>query len=236
MIRLVLLPGMDGTGELFSEFIARLPAGFDVVIVPFPTTRFLPYTELEHLVRGSCPQSEPFVLIAESFSTPLALQYAATNPTNLRGIVLCAGFATSPVRGWRRLLIFLLASFMFHISLPSRTAKNWLVGADAPPRLLASLRAAVSSVKPDVLSARLRAVLACDVRKAAGQIQVPILYIRADQDRLVSFGSMEELRQVRPQMEVTVVEGPHLLLQREPQRTAEVVAKFVRSAIPSGVA
>jgi pimeloyl-[acyl-carrier protein] methyl ester esterase len=222
---------MDGTGDLFSEFIACLPAGFDVAVVRYPATCPFPYAELEHLVRESCPQSEPFVLIAESFSTPLALQYAATNPANLRGIVLCAGFATSPVRGWRRLLASLLASFMFRIPLPGCAAKRWLVGAHASPSLLASVSAAISSVKAEVLSARLRAVLGCDVRKAVSQIRASILYIRAGQDRLVGSGSMEELRQIRPQMEVTVIEGPHLLLQREPQRAAEVAARFIRSAL-----
>ena len=99
MLKLVLLPGMDGTGELFSGFIAALPGTFEVVTVRYPTERYLPYSELENFVRAACPIFGPFMLVAESFSTPLAIQYAATSPANLAGIVLCTGFATSPVRG-----------------------------------------------------------------------------------------------------------------------------------------
>jgi hypothetical protein len=56
-----------------------------------------------------CEDSEPFVLLAESFSTPVAIRVAAENPTNLKGLILCAGFATSPVSGLPRMLGWLLA-------------------------------------------------------------------------------------------------------------------------------
>lgn len=219
---------MDGTGELFSEFVAALAGQFETKTVRYPTERCLSFSELEGFVRAACSTTGPFVLLAESFSTPLAIQYAASNPVNLAGLVLCAGFATSPVRGWRQLLGRLLAPLLFSIPLPNLPAKLWLVGSEASPSLLATVRAAVSSVQPKVLAARLRAVLACEVRAGLGQVAVPILYIQASQDRLVSASCLEELRRIKPQMAVVVLEGPHLLLQREPRRAAEVVASFAQ--------
>jgi pimeloyl-ACP methyl ester carboxylesterase len=219
---------MDGTGNLFADFVDALPASFDIVTVRYLTERCLSYSELEHLVRAACPTSGPFLLLAESFSTPLAIKYAASNPEHLVGLVLCAGFATSPVRGWRRLLGWLLAPLMFRIPLPNLAAKLCLVGPDAQPSLLAKVRTAVFSVQPKVLTARLRSVLACEVRAELGQVTVPILYIQASQDRLVSASCLEELRRIKPQITVAVLEGPHLLLQREPRRAAEVVAGFAQ--------
>ena len=143
-MKCVLLPGMDGTGELFSPFIAALPEPFEAVAVGYPTERYLSYSELEKFVRDACPISEPYMLVAESFSTPLAIQYAATNPANLEGLVLCAGFASSPVKGWRRLLGSLLAPLVFRIPLPNLVAKLWLVGLDAPTSLLTAVRSAIS--------------------------------------------------------------------------------------------
>ena len=144
------------------------------------------------------------------------------------GLVLCAGFATSPVRGWRQLLGKLLAPLLFRIPLPNLAAKLWLVGPDASPSLLAAVRSAVSSVQSKVLAARLRAVLGCDVRAELGQVVVPVLYIQASQDRLVRASCLEELRRIKPQIAVAVLDGPHLLLQREPRRAAEVVAGFAQ--------
>jgi pimeloyl-[acyl-carrier protein] methyl ester esterase len=95
---------MDGTGELFSEFAAALPREFETATARYPTERCLSNSELEGFVRAVCPTSGSFVLLAESYSTPLAIKYAVSNPENLEGLVLCAGFATSPVQGWRRFL------------------------------------------------------------------------------------------------------------------------------------
>ena len=226
--KLVLLPGLDGTGELFSEFVAALAGKFETEAVRYPTEQCLSYAELENFVRAARPISGPFVLLAESFSTPLAIRYAASNPGNLEGLVLCAGFATSPMRGWRRFLSSLLAPLVFRVPLPTLAAKLWLVGPDSSPSLLAAVRSAVSSVQSRVLAARLRAVLGCDVRAELGRVAVPILYIQAQQDRLVSASCLEELRRIKPQMAVTMLEGPHLLLQREPRRAAEVVAAFAQ--------
>jgi len=223
---------MDGTGKLFSAFAAALPGMFDIVTVRYPTDRTLSYLELENIVRAACPVSELFMLVAESFSTPLAIQYAATNPANLVGIVLCAGFVTSPVRGWRQFLGLLLAPLVFRLPLPNLAAKFWLVGPDPPPSLLTAVRGVISSVEPKVLAARLRAILQCEVRTELKQITVPILYIQAKQDHLVGSSCLKDIRQIKPQVKVSSLEGPHLLLQCKPQRAAEVVVGFARSCHP----
>jgi pimeloyl-[acyl-carrier protein] methyl ester esterase len=92
---------MDGTGTLFREFVKALPEAFESEVVRYPSDRCLSYTQLAPFVRPAISISESFVIVAESFSTPLAIQCAATNPPNLKGPVICAGFATSPVPGWQ---------------------------------------------------------------------------------------------------------------------------------------
>jgi pimeloyl-ACP methyl ester carboxylesterase len=230
--RAVLLPGMDGTGSLFEEFIQALPEEFETAVVCYPTGAFLSYPELMSQVLAACESSEPSVLLAESFSTPLAIQYAATRPENLRGLILCAGFATSPIRGWKRWIGSLLAPVLFQLPLPSFMAERFLVGPAAPTSLLSSVQKAVASVRPKVLSLRLAAILGCDAREALGQVAVPILCLQASQDRLIPSACLEEIRRIQPQVAVATIEGPHLLLQREPQQAAEIVASFVRQ-LPS---
>jgi pimeloyl-ACP methyl ester carboxylesterase len=227
-LKLVLLPGMDGTGDLFADFANALPEAFETVIVRYPTQRFLSYSELSDLVRASCPTSEPYVLVAESFSTPLAIQYSATNPLHLTALVLCAGFASRPLRGWRRLFALLFAPILFRIALPKCAAKFWLIGPDGPPSLLTSVRGAVSTVQPKVLAARLRALLACDARAELGQVAIPILYIQASRDRLVSASCLKDIQRMKPRTTIATLDGPHLILQREPYRAADAVAEFIQ--------
>ena len=86
--KLVLLPGLDGTGRLFKDFIAALPPTLSAVAVAYPGDRCLPYADLAAIVQSNLPTPEPFVLVAESFSTPLAIACAAKQPLGLKGLVL----------------------------------------------------------------------------------------------------------------------------------------------------
>jgi pimeloyl-[acyl-carrier protein] methyl ester esterase len=83
--KLILLPGMDGTGELFKDLLAKLSGEFETEVVRYPTDRYLSYQQLKELVQISTPASAPYVLVAESFSTPLAVLCTAGRP-NLKGL------------------------------------------------------------------------------------------------------------------------------------------------------
>ena len=224
---LVLLPGLDGTGDLFNGFIAVLPSGFQVITVRYPTAESLSYAQLATMVRDATPASDPFVLVAESFSTPLAIQIAAEGLPKMKALVLCAGFATSPVRGWRRFLVSALGPILVRLPLPDFLAKRFLVGSDAPIELARTVRTAISSVTATVLTDRLRNVFACDVRTAFAKVRIPILYLQARRDQLVEAASLEEIRQIQPTTTVADIDGPHLLLQRRPMEAFNAIEKFL---------
>jgi pimeloyl-ACP methyl ester carboxylesterase len=187
----------------------------------------LSYGELAGTLRGAIPVDEPFVLVAESFGAPLAILIAALAPPNLRGIVLSAGFATSPLRGWRRTLVWDLVPLLSHVTLPGFVARYLMVGDEAPRALVESVTGAVSWVTSKVLGARVREVLNVDVRAELAQVKVPVLYLQPTKDRLVDPACLEEMQAVKAGRKVTI-EGPHMLLQCEPVVCAEAVAGFVR--------
>ncbi|WP_283190454.1 hypothetical protein [Pseudomonas sp. PMCC200344] len=93
---LVLLPGMDGTGELFAAFASSMEREFDTLIITYPPNIPLSYTALESLVRESLPTDRPFVLLGESFSGPIAISLSARQPPQQLGLVLCGTFARNP--------------------------------------------------------------------------------------------------------------------------------------------
>ena len=229
MIReLVLLPGMDGTGNLFKAFREALPERLQTTTARYPTDVYLSYSQLVDLVQSIVPPNDPYVILAESFSTPLAIQCARMNPSNLKGLVICAGFAASPIRGWLRILAFILAPLLLRMKLPNFAVKHWLVGHDADKSLQADVRSAIASVRPSVLSSRAQAVLGCDSRSDLRRIGVPILYMQAKQDRIVDASSLEDIRQRRPDASVIALDGPHLLLQSKPIQAAEAVMQFLQ--------
>ncbi|MBV8672366.1 MAG: alpha/beta hydrolase [Acidobacteriaceae bacterium] len=226
-MNLVLLPGMHGSSELYADFVAALPTSAETRVLSYPNDTLLSNSELLETIRSFVPRTEPYVLLAESFSTPLAIQFAAANPPNLSGLILCAGFATSPLRGVTRLLGRYLAPALPFV--PAGVAGAIMVsGSHAPGSILSRLRNAINSVRPSVLVNRVHCVLGCDVLDDLRRINVPVLYMHAAHDRLVNPVCLEEMRRVKPDIEVAVLNGAHVLLQLMPRQSAEVVASFAR--------
>lgn len=228
---LMLLPGLDGTGTLFADLISSLPPTLRVNIARYPTDRFLSYSELVSCVREVAPSS-PFLLVAESFSTPLAAKFAATRPPNLAGLVMCAGFITNPVGGWSRLVRVLARPLLFEFSPPSLALEYFLIGADPPAALRAGIRRALRLVNPGVLAGRVRSVLDCDAREDLTRTEIPMMYIQAKGDRLVRAECFREIRRLRPDTVLASISAPHLVFQREPQKAAEVIVRFIHQ-LPS---
>ena len=95
-ITLMLLPGMDGSGQLFDEFAAALGGEFALSIVRYPVDGG-GYAELEAIARQAIPPTGPYVILGESFSGPIAVSLAAPADDRCLGLVLCAAFARNPL-------------------------------------------------------------------------------------------------------------------------------------------
>lgn len=225
MTALVVLPGMDGTTTLLSDFSSAVRHRFDsVVAIPYPTYQPLGYSELEALVRAALPPRAQFVLVGESFSGPIALSIAADPPANLVGVVLSTSFGNSPLPMLSPVAGF--SRFAPVRSVPLSLLSWLLLGRWATPELEASLQNALSSVSPAVLRFRATTALRASVSNLAA-VSVPMLYLRATHDRLVSRSAGEQLASAISQCAYLDIPGPHLLLQAAPQACAYAIGGFV---------
>lgn len=222
-MRLLLLPGMDGTGRLFQPLLAALPPEISAIVVSYPVDRPLGYDELLPLVEVAVP-AEPFVVMGESFSGPLALMLASRHPPGLKGVVLCASFVRFPLQvseRWRDVV----RPWMFRWQ-PTWLLAWVLLGRRAWGPLGRALRQAVRSVSPDTFAARARAVARVDVTCELGSCHVPILYLRASDDMVVRPGNAALIAARRPDAEVVVLPGPHLLVQSAPHEVAAILTSW----------
>src|SRR5829696_4757703 len=87
---LILLPGMDGTGDLFRPFMDIVPPGWPCRTVSYPTDRILRYDELLTVAERHLCGERDVVVVAESFSGPLALRLACGRPAQVKAVVLVA--------------------------------------------------------------------------------------------------------------------------------------------------
>lgn len=227
-LTLLLLPGMDGTGDLFADFLKLVPNWIEPHVVRYPGDKRLSYDQLFPVLRSAVPSNKTFVVLAESFSTPLAVRLAAEAPNGLRALVLCAGFVSSPRHGLMRRAGLILAPVFFAFGLPESLCRRFLVGATAPKVLVDFVRATISSVSNRVLAYRLRSVLTCNVEQELGKISVPVLYISGLEDRLVLKSSFQEIKKMKSDVLLAGVEAPHLILQTRPREVADIVLEFLR--------
>ncbi len=227
-MKLVLLPGMDGTGALFARFNACLPTWIEPVVICYPNQAW-GYEELLHFVRERLPTEQPYALLGESFSGPLAISIAAEKPAHLKGVILACTFARNPqplaVPLGLRLRYF---PPRFIQRLGVRYGLTHGVNSQA---LENEVFAAVQTLSDGTIWARLDAISRVNVLAGVEKIQCPMLYLRALEDRLIPHSCLTDLTEQAKALQVNNLKGPHCLLQANASGSAEAVARFLSALL-----
>jgi pimeloyl-[acyl-carrier protein] methyl ester esterase len=227
-ISLILLPGLDGTGLLFQPLIAALPAMIKPTIVRYPGDRHLSYEELLPLAMDALPPSDPFILLGESFSGPLAVMVAAQHPKNLVGLILCASFVTRPWPFVRPAIPIFARGPVFNLYMPYKRIRARLGGYSTPQRR-ALIEKMHKLVPPHVFASRVRMVFQVDARDALRLCDVQMLYIKAANDMVVPGRNFRIIQQIKPDIGVVTIGWSHMVLQRNPAQAAEAISAFASS-------
>jgi len=217
---------MDGTGELFEPFVQALGSEDEVAVLRYPPTADAGYDELVTAVLAALPRRGPFIIVAESFGGPLALKVAARRPAGLRGIVLCATFADSPLPRLPTWLSHLIQPFFFWLA-PDRVVVRALLGRQPAPALPPLLLDALRATPTEVLAHRARAVINVNVHSDLADCQYPLLYVQATNDRVVGKHCLERILATRRTTQVVEIEAPHLVLQTEPEACVKAIRAFL---------
>ena len=222
----ILLPGFDGTGMLFAPLLRALPPGIEPVVVAYPVDRACSAGELFGIVAASLPQSEPYVLIAESFSGPIALKAAARQQKPPVAVVLCASFVQCPpVRALIAMLGF-CGPFLHARHPPRWVVRRYLLGG-ANEDVVALFYRAMSEVASRVLTHRFSVLLEFDESFAPPALKCPLLYLQAGRDRLVKPRNFEIAQRRYPETHLQRIESPHLILQVQPEASVGAISEFL---------
>ncbi len=224
---LLLLPGLDGTGEMFEPFLPHLPPGTSFTIVRYPRERFLPYPELAALAFEAAPRGLPLALVAESYSGPVALELSRLPGLDIRAFVFSTTFARSPWPLLVSLSRFLPLGAVMRIPRPKLYARLTTLDLTTPQGLVDQLVEVNRSVSPAVLAARIRSLHGIDYRPHLRDLAVPCLYLRARPDHTVPAGNERPFTECVRDLTLVTVDGPHLLLQSRPAECASAIIPFL---------
>jgi pimeloyl-[acyl-carrier protein] methyl ester esterase len=218
---------MDGTGDLFCPLIEALGSDVATIVVRYPDGP-LSYCEHEAIARAALPTDRPFVVLGESYSGPVAVSLAAESPPGLLGYILSTSFVGCP-RPILKLLRPLLSLGSLNL-LPGWIAAHFTLGRFGTSDLREAQQRVLRSVSARTLVARLRSMADVDVCEELKNISVPGLYLRATEDRLVPHQAARLFERLASKGRVVDVEGPHFLLQANPQGAAREIRTFMADA------
>ena len=231
MPTLVLLPGLDGTGDFFAPLLEALGQGVRTLVVRYPVAGAYDFATCEQLVRTALPTDGPYVLLGESFSGPVAISLAAQAPRELAGIILCCTFADNP-RPRLALIRPLLPFLPFHGTGSSLRLSRFLVlGRWITPAIRELHQKILSSVPAKTLRRRLEAVADCDAREALASVRLPIMCLVAKHDRLIPKAAARLIRQQAAATTLIELDAPHCLLQCEPRQAAAKIREFLQALV-----
>ncbi len=218
-MKLVLLPGLDGTGKLFKPLMKTFQNSTDIQIISYNNQKKQSYGELVKYVLDNLPKDD-FVLVAESFSGFIAYQIGLKKPKNLKHIILVATFLQNPRPKLLKLLNIIPVN-LFSISLSKLIIRKFFLG-DINNETIDLFQKVIKEIPPEVLKYRLNLIKNLTILNQE-KIQIPITYIQASNDQLVLANSLDSWLKVCSNIEVYKVKSKHFILQIIPQKSADII-------------
>lgn len=226
---LLFLPGIDGTGISFEPLGKGLPKDIPVTVIQYPADRFL---DFEQTVQWVKPQVSSFqedvVVIAESFSGPVAAALIGSGQIKSKCLILCATFARSPRPILLKLLYYLPLAYLMRMPFPKAVFKHVVQEGQAAADVFFDMWQEVNTRVPAAIIAhRLEIISRVDVRQWLPKIDIPCCYIQPTSDRTVPPSCLFDFIELIPDLRVKRVRGAHFILQAQPQACLEIIQRFV---------
>lgn len=209
---LVLVSGMDGTGQLFYTQVPKLASAFRVVTYALrdsATDMDTLVGDLLAVIERTWPDGEPVILLGESFGGALSLSFALAHPERVAGLVVLNSFPAFLPQVRLRLARVALRALPWGMMALVRRATAFRMHSrhttrDELRRFLELMRA---TTREGYLN-RLAVLMRYDVREQLSRLRVPTLFLAADCDHLVP--SVEQARYMArrvPGATMRVLEG-----------------------------
>ncbi len=214
---LVLVPGLDGTGDLFKPFLKVLPKELNTLIIRYPKDKVLTFEEIVAVVNNQIPKNKTILILAESFAGPVVLNLLRNYKFDVKNIIFCTTFSISPRKKLLKLLRVIPLIFLLHLSIPNLILKYFCVGKDASEELTILVKEAIKIVNPEVLASRLRMLVDIDERNSLNRLSsIDCCYIQALEDKLIPNQCINDFIVNLSNLKVKRINGSHFLIQAKP--------------------
>jgi pimeloyl-[acyl-carrier protein] methyl ester esterase len=222
---LILLPGLDGTEVFFRPLMERLPTTIRPLALNYPDAGPHDYRALLEFVRQELAGIPRYVVLASSFSGPLAIMLAMSEPRKVCGMILIATFASSPNVALTRLRFAartpLVSALRFARRLPI-----WMRMSPQDALRIAK-QETWSRVTSRALAGRARAALGADMRETLRRCKQPMLCVNYEADDVVPTSCADEIVDHSMHARRVALPGGHLAMFGDPRPLATEIVRFI---------
>jgi pimeloyl-ACP methyl ester carboxylesterase len=231
-MKLVLLPGLHGSAQLFQPLIDRLPGEIDTQIISYPAGVKLDYTQLRNMILSQLPKQD-FMLLAESFSGPLAYQIASRNPKNLKAVIFVASFLDNPRPLLLNSITITLLSMLKMLPLSVFAVKTWMTGTKVSKQIISLCKQSLDILSPGLVSYRLTEI--AQLRSRHWPCRCKAIYIQARHDKLVPRRCVEPFKLAFADLEIKTLNSAHFVVQTLPEDCAKVIVDTINQITASAI-
>lgn len=237
----VLVPGMDGTGDLFYRQVPLLARRHRVATYALRENAAMDdlVADLADAIRSAAPERRATV-IGESFGGAVALSFALAHPSIVDRLVILNSFPRFLPQRRLRLAIGLLGALPFPwrvMSVVRRLTAFRLHSRHTHAREMRRFFELTARTTRRGYLQRLRVLRHYDVRERLCEIQAPTLFLASDRDHLVP--SVEQARYMAervPHATLRVLRGHgHICLIAPDLDLAQILGEWHASARAASV-
>lgn len=218
-MEIVLLPGMDGTGELFAPLMPFLDKE-STTVISYPKHGKQDYGTLVEYVKSKLPNDD-FILVAESFSGPIGAILAKRNLLNLKAIVFVATFISPPRQFILKIMRLIPLKQLSKMPFTTRIYRHFLFSPHVSDSVVAQFQKVLAKLPSKILKQRMLAIETLKLNN--GNIAIPAIYIRPEDDKLVPYSKCVEFKMLFNNISVKTIKGPHFIIQTNPKECAEII-------------
>jgi pimeloyl-ACP methyl ester carboxylesterase len=207
-----MIPGMDGTGQLFYRQVPRLERDYRVATYALRDQADRMDILIEDLARVhelAAPTGEPAVVVGESFGGTVALSFALAHPERVAELIILNSFPRFLPQARLGLAVFALRLAPWNAMPFIRrvTAFRLHSSRTRPEDIRRFLDVTRATTRLGYLN-RLRLLQRLDLRDRLHEIRAPTLFLAAAEDHLIpSFEQAVLMAERVPDASLHVLEG-----------------------------
>ncbi|WP_444897581.1 alpha/beta fold hydrolase [Microbulbifer sp. EKSA008] len=226
-MKVLLLPGLDGTGTLFSGLSKALPKQWTtetICLSKLPGDSYL--TQAQSIAKSFL--NEKTHIIAESYSGRIAYELSLLAPEKILSITFIASFISSPSLLSKAAQLAPI-SLIDCPSLTKITLNFFGFNGKGSDILIDSTYNALLNTNRGKLKQRLHNI--ASISQPSQRLEIPAVYIRPDRDRLVSKKAVIDISAIYINLNVIDIPGGHFIAQAHPNKVARIIMNFAEGLL-----